>query len=240
MPNTPALGFNWVHWSHLAVWLAAGAGALAAASVVATLVRGRFSPPPREAVLVIGAVVVTSYIDVDFGAWLALTLGACPLLLGAIEYLRGRAIESRARLHTSPEEWAAHFAMNGTCPCADASVKRSGERSGGMPALAGRSTSTPEPVESASRSGCALGVDAGRPEDTRPVAVGERRGAVPLPVAAPAARHHVSDSEPDVVARLGGDVVPHPRFKTSGPAGCVDKSPTFHVAGSVAALAEAG
>lgn len=231
-------------WPHLAVWAAAGVGAVAAATVVTTLLRGKFSPPPGEAVLVIAVICSVSYVDVDFGRGVATVLGACALGYGGFQYVRGYLLESRAkaraRQHTTAAEWAAHFAMNGTCPCADESVKRPGERGGVPAALTGCPTSPLEPRESASRSGRARGVDAGRPEDTRPVTADERQARPTSPVAALAvARHHVSVSDSAVAPRLGGDVVPHPRLTSAEPALGAVKSPAFHVNGS-AALAEAG
>lgn len=229
MPNTVELSFNWGFWLTLGTWVAAGLLAILATVLAASLARKRVHMPP-EAVLVVGGVTVASYIDIEIGAWLAGTLGLCALAVGLLEYVRGRNLEQGRRKHLTPEHWIAHFRGDQTCPCADKPTPEQPGDRGDTPAAAGPPTSPPGHVASTRRSGFAPRVDAGRPEDTRPVVGGERPATPVSSAAAPAAvRHHVSGLTES--SRSAGDVVPPPRRTPE---------PVVHVTGSVEALVETG
>lgn len=230
MPKQAELSFNGAFWLALSTWIAAGFLALLATMLMASWLRKRVHLPP-EAVVVVGAVTVASYIDLEFGAWIAGVLGLCALGVGVCEYMTGRNLEQGTAKHESKEQWAAHFRFDGTCPCADKTTpKQPGDRGAIRPAAAGLPTSPLGLATSTSRGGDALRVDdPGRPEDTRPAVVDERPTPHMSVDALAAVRHHVSGLA--VSCSPAGNVVPPPRRTPA---------PVVHVTGAVEELAEAG
>lgn len=230
MPVGELLSFNGSPWATSMLCLAGGLVGVAVVLIVDSKLGNRLRVP-AEALLVGAAVLAASYIDLGFGAWLAGTLGVCALGVGVHEYVLGRNLQARGRMHTTPEDWAAHFAFQGKCPCADPNPDQPGGRGEGpAPVPTGSPTFVREPVASTAPKVESVSTDAGHVSASWPVvgADGERQAQVGRPAAPAVVRHHVHVSA--FPSRSSVDVVPSPRRTAA----------MVHVAGSLDVLVETG